>query len=886
MRFLPTTKVRLLLAIPFIVCWCISGCKAPPAEYPVLNEKLSQLSLHATDLKVVDERAHNYPVLPFITTALQAPLTTPDYVQHISEEVLRAQEKQCTIPAALCAQIYGAGTPPHSPIRPVQLRHVLARLRRQYKSPLQYDTVLTWAKTQPPVVTDSLAVLLDALMRAHRYRQLAFHHLNENEQEQLKNSIPRIAGHVIGEENTYPFDEHFLPLFKKVDMPFLIAAAETLSDAAAYVSQRLQSLKTVPALRTSFSFSTPLGTVIIGSTGHDMYDTTACLIIDFAGNDTYCGTSGVAPVPGSVQLLFDYSGNDVYTTENDYAFASAVMGASLLYDYSGHDFYSARDYSLGCGILGAGILIDEFGDDEFKARHCTTGAGVAGIGIVINKKGNDYYSAKHYAQAFSMVYGIGMLIDIYGNDFYSAGGDYPGWAWSEESYESSSQGFSMGIREYAGGGIAYLLDASGNDSYHGSALCQGAGYWYGIGILHDLMGNDFYTALHYAQGSGVHLGMGLLLDNEGNDFYKSTATSQGSGYHEAAGMLIDYAGNDYYTAKKLSCGAGSLVGLGLCDDKAGDDTYCVDTQDTSLGAATRDDDIPSLGFFFDEGGDDFYLYSRSFKDSNLKTSMCSLRSDGTTPLDICTKTSFFLPITEKPASYYHEVSLPDAKDPERIEKLYTILMDERAFRTTRLHAAAAFMEDPEKAADFLIDCIRSPSISRSLTFPAAYISRLDKQITPRLIEEIPREKNDYIRAKYILYLQYSREKELVIPFLRARLAHERGRSSRIALITILTRLQDRKAVPLIAESLSDKDPFIVLRALEAIKSMHYTPAIPTVTHLLFHHTYFIRDFAAQTILSLGDKAMEYIRDRLQDASPAERPVFEQLIERHKQKFRQ
>ena len=89
------------------------------------------------------------------------------------------------------------------------------------------------------------------------------------------------------------------------------------------------------------------------------------------------------------------------------------------------------------------------------------------------------------------------------------------------NYQSFAQGFGMGIRDYAPGGIGEPLNSSGNDLYYTEIYGQGCSYWFSLGLLGDLAGDDTYILAQYGQGSGIHLSAGILYDEQGNDHYLS-----------------------------------------------------------------------------------------------------------------------------------------------------------------------------------------------------------------------------------------------------------------------------------------------------------------------------------------------------------------------------
>lgn len=344
---------------------------------------------------------------------------------------------------------------------------------------------------------------------------------------------------------------------------------------------------------------------IIGGTGPNHYKGDYALIIDLGGDDTY----ELARRPNfENQIIIDLGGNDKYYALEDNALASGNFGYSVLIDVSGDDLYEGKNFSLGCGFFGCGLLWDQAGNDTYIGDQFTEGAGGFGIGILKDDGGNDHYIAARAAQGFGFVRGVGALLDASGNDTYFAGGKYKeqiGLS-GEIRYLSEAQGYATGLRPYLSGGMGFLFDYDGDDSYSVDMFGQGASYWWGLGALVDFKGNDRYVAQQYAQGAGVHMSLGCLVDSSGNDFYYSKGVSQGCGHDLGAGMLFDLSGNDTYVATDGSQAYGSANGIGVLVDGAGDDGYYVKDKKTTQGMGNPRREYGSIAVFLDCGGNDHY----------------------------------------------------------------------------------------------------------------------------------------------------------------------------------------------------------------------------------------------------------------------------------------
>lgn len=326
---------------------------------------------------------------------------------------------------------------------------------------------------------------------------------------------------------------------------------------------------------------TPEGRILIGSPGPDVFDQEADLVLDPGGDDVY-RPAALAAEPGAVRVVADLGGDDRYSGSGFGSAGAGVLGIGILYDLAGDDVYAAGDASLGAGALGAGLLVDKAGDDLYRGGRFTQGAGAFGVGLLIDEQGADLYRAAFLGQGAGWAKGAGLLRDGRGNDVYAAGFSEPDPRGALEDYgrhrqgevfQSLSQGFATGSRDWAAGGLGFLLDGAGNDRYEADYFAQGAGYWLGWGLLYDRSGNDAYQARRYAQGAGIHFAAGTLLDASGNDRYLSWALSQGAGHDFALGLLADGSGDDVYVADWSVMGLSNASGVGVLRDADGSDRY-------------------------------------------------------------------------------------------------------------------------------------------------------------------------------------------------------------------------------------------------------------------------------------------------------------------------
>ncbi|NPV13626.1 HEAT repeat domain-containing protein [candidate division WOR-3 bacterium] len=404
--------------------------------------------------------------------------------------------------------------------------------------------------------------------------------------------------------------ETLLAYARKIDRRSLALAGITITIGTTRAIELLKEMNTSQdTWRNSPTvFETRWGKVIIGTIGDDVYREDAALIIDPAGYDRYFnragGTVGILDKPFSI--VIDLEGNDIYQTEKLFSQGASLFGCGLLFDIAGDDVYRSRHYTQGSTIFGTGVLWDVSGHDIYDAGFFAQGAGHYGVGLLIDNAGNDSYRCFCYGQGFAGTWGYGLLVEGSGQDLYYSGGRYLHEPLLPREYRSFAQGFAIGVRPDASGGIGFLCDFKGNDFYNAEVFGQGTSYWYSLGMLYDREGFDHYTAAQYSQGAGIHLSIGALIDEEGNDSYFSRlGPSQGEGHDLSVGVLFDRKGDDgYYASGGQGIGLTNSVGLFL--DADGQDWYMTSESLIAQGSSNWARGFGGIGVFLDFAGKDQY----------------------------------------------------------------------------------------------------------------------------------------------------------------------------------------------------------------------------------------------------------------------------------------
>ena len=418
--------------------------------------------------------------------------------------------------------------------------------------------------------------------------------------------------------------DSILAISKKVDRTAVGLAAWILSEG---VRQYLASYEPPDSLPGSpmpgvsgpvlWSGETDVGPVVVGGWGNNEYTGDFAVIVEPGGDDVYRGrvAGAVGELGRRCSLVIDCSGDDYYDSSKAlFSLGAGIFGIGMLVDSGGDDTYRGWHYSQGAGFFGVGILHDGGGRDLYDAGYFCQGAGNWGEGLLADEGGNDSYRAEAWAQGFGSTFGYGLLADGGGNDHYQAGSRYIHHPLRPEDYRSFAQGFGMGFRPDAGGGIGFLYDACGNDFYNVEIYGQGTSYWYSVGMLVDGGGNDFYNATQYSQGAGIHLSVGILSDlGKGEDhFYSRFGPAQGEGHDLSCGLLENEGGNDTYMVSGGQ-GVGLTNSVGLFVDGQGDDLYSS-TEGIAQGSVRWARDFAGFGLFLDLEGKDSYPQRSPGKD--------------------------------------------------------------------------------------------------------------------------------------------------------------------------------------------------------------------------------------------------------------------------------
>ena len=331
------------------------------------------------------------------------------------------------------------------------------------------------------------------------------------------------------------------------------------------------------------------------------------IIIGGKGPNTY----DFDRMPG-VCAVIDLGGDDTYI-EGVVGLERPVL---VIADLGGHNVYRGSKPGIqGGAILGVSMLLNMGGHAVYEARDVAQGSAVAGIGILIDYDGRSRYRGLRRVQGQALG-GLGVLVERNGgNDFHAAM-----WA----------QGFGgplgFGLLDCNVGNNHYYCGGMWRDSYPETPGCEGWGQGVGaglravaaggIGVILDNGGENVYEFDYLSHGGGYWSGLGFARDFGGNTKRLITRTAYnggprtqpsfqrfgcGWGCHYSMGFLFDDGGDDVYEGTIMGSGMAWDCSMGVLCDFAGNDHYKA-TGGLTQGSSNQ----MGLGILFDYSGDDVY----------------------------------------------------------------------------------------------------------------------------------------------------------------------------------------------------------------------------------------------------------------------------------------
>ncbi len=627
-------RAVLITVLAHIVCLCVARAEGTVPEISILDTALSLTRNYRTDIRMPQPWELGYVTagrFPAINDILLNPFYLPPFA-HVYGAHLNGSRSSIT-PNTIFMRILemtGGSRDDQDPPRNHQrslidvFEDMRIRNQRGFFSPENRKYLEEKIQALPEGLEEPIAILCDALLEATILRKEALSRLTDKEITSITDDLlklfiePEDRGMMKLPQSPDAIQIETIKTIQKVNLPKLFLGMELLTEAIEITRPKLQSvLQDIRPDKNDeilLEYNSPIGPIVIGGPGMNRYDRDIALLVDLDGSDVYYNNAGgCLPISSGVACLIDMGGNDFYHDTRNGVQGSGILGIGLLIDYLGSDTYISGSWSQGAAYSGAGMLYDEKGSDHYRGDVLIQGAAAFGIGTMIDIEGDDVLICDSMGQGFGSTLGAGILVNGSGTDSYTAGRSD---CTSYSIYSGFAQGSGIGFRSLDPnpstsywGGIGFLVDAQGNDSYFSPTHSQGAAYFLSMGILLDNQGNDLYDSRSLSQGSGSYLSGGVLIDQSGNDIYNTHSSAQGFARYAAVGMLLDYSGDDHYIVTD-GYGQGSAQNknsLALQIDYDGDDRYVGGFFLRGNAPPEWDPDQWCIGIMIDHRGQDMYI---------------------------------------------------------------------------------------------------------------------------------------------------------------------------------------------------------------------------------------------------------------------------------------
>jgi hypothetical protein len=300
----------------------------------------------------------------------------------------------------------------------------------------------------------------------------------------------------------------------------------------------------------------------------------------------------------------------------------------LVIDLGGRNVYRGTKPGIqGGAILGISMLLNLGGHAVYEAQDVAQGSAIAGVGILIDYDGNSRYRGLRRVQGQALG-GLGLVIERGGkNDFHAAM-----WA------QGLGAPLGFGLLDCNVGDNHYYCGGMWRDSYPETPGCEGWGQGVGaglravadggIGVILDNGGENVYEFDYLSHGGGYWCGLGFARDFSGNTKRLITRTAYnggprtqpnfqrfgcGWGCHYSLGFLFDDSGDDVYEGTIMGSGMAWDCSVGVLCDFAGNDHYKA-TGGLTQGSSNQ----MGMGILFDYDGDDVHEgYSQGYASSSM-----------------------------------------------------------------------------------------------------------------------------------------------------------------------------------------------------------------------------------------------------------------------------
>lgn len=883
--------VRCLSALLFLVSIPILADLAP------LDRALTRAQLTLSDLTIeADIKARDPFRLDWIDRLLSDPTQFPPYTQKLAQTLANSLKLKDLV--ALAPEVLETKATTSGPL-PADI--ALADLPRLLAGVCPSSHRAAWAEVGkklaskasafPTELANAVAVAAVAVAKAQAENENLFPRSWPSEKRQwFTRYALALARMSRGVENGVPLEEEWFKAAQEVNLVGVLHAAETLAVGADALRLLLEKYRqslltneseklspeekiTSPVRKASpkpvLDLPTPAGRFLVGGTGDDTYDKPGiALVIELGGRDRYLAPVGLG-VDG-IGLSVDVAGGDVYQATENYAFGAGLFGAGLLMDLEGRDRYVVHDHSLGAGIFGVGLLLDCDGDDTYLSAVGGEGSGLFGLGALVDEAGNDLYLGGMFAQGVGHAKGLGLLLDRQGHDTYTLGGIERGWSASVEYHMSGGQGFGCGLREYASGGLGFLVDLGGNDRYQSGASAQGAGYWYSLGAVVDVAGNDVYQCLHYGQATAFHYALGMLWDLAGNDRYLGGCATQAGSWDGGVSVFLDQAGDDYYEGSGITNGGAAVTSLAIFLDHGGNDVYRV-SPSVAMGGAEFEErrGWGSVGVFIDSGGKDQYTEARYANNTFWLQGDRGVGVDEEDPHPLWVSPFDVKPVAKPAGSASARTQTDIPKTPEGARKLFELYSDWQVKQEDKAKYAQQMRDMVELMIPVLTDALKAKPYR--LTWGGAYqaFPELGEAAVPALLQ-LAIDADDNTRARAIDCLGRIDDPRVAAPLRKA--LGDPSFWVRSAATQALARRKDSESVDALIGLLKDDRFRVRVFAARALSGLADPKAVLPLAAMFADPHFGPREAAARALGNLGFPAAPVIEATFAKGGPSDRAL--------------
>ena len=350
-------------------------------------------------------------------------------------------------------------------------------------------------------------------------------------------------------------------------------------------------------------------------TNHTNKSTIPNYIYDLSGNDEYTLDKGK-------MYSYDYAGKDtnsadVFLTSTDYAgndtYELGLWSDFWIDDKKGSDTYTVTGNNDTNPLEDTPRINDQTGNDKYYLSDATVG--------IVDNGGKDRYEVSNANILSVGDYGKGNDTVIVENSNLEYGESYIANASGNETYKFTNVSFDW--ETHTENTLPAILDESGkdkytfNDSSYLDIKDEKGNDTYNINnsnyvIITDEAGNDKYNL----KENNGYLDDITITDLGGKDTYTITGTEDDrAGY----GKITD-SGNSSDKYKFTYCYGGPSSGGNVIDD-GGKDSYTIaNSYDIDIYDKGKDADkytvTQSLGWLYDEGGNDTYKIDKLIKSNN------------------------------------------------------------------------------------------------------------------------------------------------------------------------------------------------------------------------------------------------------------------------------